>query len=412
MAANLAVKTYKFPVRDIDEIVAAQQSGAIDAPICVLAGTAYARWLAAQYPLMNTLGIVGGEEVIAEAIQSGACAGAINTHPLSLATIHASPKFPLYQVGFPLRYGPQDMAAGVRADLVDVERVLSHWVTVLRFCNPLLPGDICYRDSNMQGLFARWFPPERTAPPPLTTESLGVSDFFYVILLVMSTAVGVVVHEFGSARMRDRLGAFLRPTLLEFLTTEYHGCFKIDQLVDPDKVLAHGFHTLHTVSYRDLCHRLPRCTVSYRRVPPCTATYRHLPPPTATYRHLPPPTVTYRHLPSPTATYPHLPSPTLTYPHLPSPIVADQVLAHGFHGPPKERENLLKSISRYLVSTSVQTSTAGSDWRCSRKNRDARRRCRGRGRPPRCFSVRSLRRSMRHAPPTPTTSQTASHRRV
>ena len=61
------------------------------------------------------------------------------------------------------------MAAGVRADLEEVERVLSHWVTVLRFCNPLLPGDICYRNFNMKDLFARWFPPELIAPPPLRT---------------------------------------------------------------------------------------------------------------------------------------------------------------------------------------------------------------------------------------------------
>ena len=38
------------------------------------------------------------------------------------------------------------MAAGVRSDLIEVERVLSHWVTDLRFCNVSAPcsfGEAC-----------------------------------------------------------------------------------------------------------------------------------------------------------------------------------------------------------------------------------------------------------------------------
>ena len=42
--------------------------------------------------------------------------------------------------GEPLDFGPQDMAVGVRADLIDVQQALSYWIQTLRSCNPRVPG--------------------------------------------------------------------------------------------------------------------------------------------------------------------------------------------------------------------------------------------------------------------------------
>jgi hypothetical protein len=107
MATNLGVQPAKFPVDGIHGIVAAQEAGRVTEPFCVLGGTAYARWLQTQYPLMRTLEVIGGEEAIVQAIETNECAGAINTYPLSLSTISRSRNLPLFIVGDPLLFGPQ-----------------------------------------------------------------------------------------------------------------------------------------------------------------------------------------------------------------------------------------------------------------------------------------------------------------
>ena len=56
-------------------------------------------------------------------------------------------------------------------------------------------------------------------------------------------AVIAVSAEFGTERMRDRIGAHFKPTLLEFFKSEHPGVFRLDGLVDADKVIHAVFHS-------------------------------------------------------------------------------------------------------------------------------------------------------------------------
>jgi hypothetical protein len=122
-------------------------------PVCAQASTAYANWLQAAFPQMMLFLVVGSTNDMVQAVRNGQCDGIIDTWPNTLAAA-SNPSFcdaRLAIRGEALRFGPQDIAVGVRNDLADVELALSYWIQQLRSCSPTQRGSPCYNSLNMNG---------------------------------------------------------------------------------------------------------------------------------------------------------------------------------------------------------------------------------------------------------------------
>lgn len=92
-----------------------------------------------------------------QAMLDGHCDGVVDTWPNTeaAATAQRFCNHEIAVIGRPLSMGPQDIAVGVHADMLDTQLAISYWIQQLRSCNPLSPGSVCYNSLNMKGLYNR-----------------------------------------------------------------------------------------------------------------------------------------------------------------------------------------------------------------------------------------------------------------
>ena len=141
-------------------------------------------------------------------------------------------------VGEPLKYGPQDMAVGIRKDLLDVNVALSYWIQQFRACSPSIPG-VCYNGINMDGLFQRWMSTADCDGGPETSASLDPSSFIHIYLFCWGVAGLVLLKESVQSRFFDRLTTIFRGHgLWECLTMPPFACIDAQGRLDRRRLRA------------------------------------------------------------------------------------------------------------------------------------------------------------------------------
>jgi hypothetical protein len=243
LTADLTVLQSTLPVSGLDMVGQAQAEGKMGA-VCVLAATAYGAWMMKTFPDMELIEVVGTQEDMIAAMVLGRCEGVVNVYPDSYYSVqriqNCGDKLEL--VGAPLRFGPQDMAVGVRSDLSQVHVALSYWIQVFRSCDRNDAGP-CYNRINMQGLFSKWY----SGPGCAYTdrEGLGPEAFFYPFILLGVAGTAVVIAELCSARMRHRLTVFRRrwskkphglAHILEVVTKKHTSCVLANGMVNASQL--------------------------------------------------------------------------------------------------------------------------------------------------------------------------------
>ena len=196
---------------------------------CVKRGAAYAAFLEILYP---DIGIVPFEasdlDDVVKKLRNGDCDAYVDVEA-SLEIVRGLPRFCKYGLEMPsepIASGYQDMAVGVREDLVDVRDALSFWVNQLRACSPVVPDPACYGRWNMDELWKHW------APYSCDTDAggddgdgqLGIDAFALPLFAILATCAAVVVAELSSDRARHRFRTLFsrHSALLDFLRSQRH----------------------------------------------------------------------------------------------------------------------------------------------------------------------------------------------
>ena len=126
---------------------------------CVKRGAAYAVLMEGLYPDIRQVYFDPADlDDVVKKLRKGDCHAYVDVRA-SLEIVAGLSRFcehGLAMPGEPIASGPQDMAVGVREDLVDVRDALSFWVNVVRTCSPVMPDPACYGQWNVEDMWRHW----------------------------------------------------------------------------------------------------------------------------------------------------------------------------------------------------------------------------------------------------------------
>ena len=127
----------------------------------------------------------------------------------------------IQSVGSPLPFGPQDMAVGVRKDMLPVTIGLSYWFQELRGCNPTTSGSPCYNELNMEQIFNKWHNVVTCPTSKSGAGSIDYENFLYVFIICWAGAACAFLWEVCQLRFQDRMvSLFIGDGLWNCVTTE------------------------------------------------------------------------------------------------------------------------------------------------------------------------------------------------
>ena len=237
LTAELSAEKLSFPVDRLEDVEQAQLEERMG-PMCVVASTAYASWLAAAFPAMKLLHVPGSTDEMVAALRAGECEGIVDVWPATEAVArnlkHCSAG--LNVIGSPLNFGPQDFSVGVRADLTDVQMALSYWIQQLRTCNPKQRGSVCYEKHNMASLYRSWFLAATCSDEGVRASGIK-PDFFYVVCIILfGASVIMVAVELTRPHLHDAvLARWLGHGLVEYIETAHAECV-VNSCVDAEEI--------------------------------------------------------------------------------------------------------------------------------------------------------------------------------
>ena len=184
---------------------------------CVKRGAAYAVLMEGLYPDIRQVYFDPADlDDVVKKLRKGDCHAYVDVRA-SLEIVAGLSRFcehGLAMPGEPIASGPQDMAVGVREDLVDVRDALSFWVNVVRTCSPVMPDPACYGQWNVEDMWRHWA--RDSCDAAVTGEErktqLGVDAFALPLAAILLTSLAVVVLELSTDRARHRAATLLRRT--------------------------------------------------------------------------------------------------------------------------------------------------------------------------------------------------------
>lgn len=209
LTANLTLKQLVSPVDSIDKLLAAQKKGAMGSA-CIQHGTATVKFLHKSFPALETNEDFKRIEDMISALDAGRCEVLI-LDALTADSVASDCSRKLSTVGQPLRFGPQDLAIGVRPDMPGVQATLSYWIQLLRECSNSAQASACYHGLNMEELVQFWYPsPANCRGHKTGTNAIDSISFMYVFIFCWTAAGFGLLWELGTLRCFDRLLALTR----------------------------------------------------------------------------------------------------------------------------------------------------------------------------------------------------------
>mmetsp|Transcript_27835 Transcript_27835/g.88423 ORF Transcript_27835/g.88423 Transcript_27835/m.88423 type:complete len:814 (+) Transcript_27835:163-2604(+) len=233
--ANLAAflsftSTDSIPAETLADIAVEQAQGDIG-PACVKGSTAYAAFLADNFPDIETLTIPGSYDDLFDALKDGTCGAIVDAYPFAEWMEH-QPSYceeRLQVAGQPLSWGPVDMAIGVGEDYSHVADGLNYWLQTLRACGRLTVGSACYKHGNTADLYEDWVRQHTCKTSGTGTEGenekLTPTNFLLPFTLVWGYGIFLLLKDLTSREAWMRVkGMCSKNYLVKYIKDNFPEC--------------------------------------------------------------------------------------------------------------------------------------------------------------------------------------------